>query len=95
MTEASPARQATPEAANSAARAAPPAAPPVAAPIAASPAGAAAPNPTGREILRMGVWNYVSNRWAPKSTAGRWLFDIGVLVAIFLPLAILYRLAAG
>ena len=68
---------------------------PLATSAAAPSAAAPAPNPSGREILRMGVWNYVSNRWAPKNTVGRWVFDIGVLVAIFLPLAILYRLAAG
>jgi hypothetical protein len=42
------------------------------------------------EILRLGLWNYISMRWAPKNTAGRWAFDIGVLVVIFGIPAVLY-----
>jgi hypothetical protein len=54
-----------------------------------------APNPTGREILRMGLWNYISSRWAPKNSAGKWVFEIGILVVFFLVLAILAKLAQG
>jgi hypothetical protein len=53
------------------------------------------PRPTGRQILQMGVWNYISGRYAPKSTAGRWAFDIGVLAIILLPIAILAKLASN
>jgi hypothetical protein len=50
---------------------------------------------TGREILRIGLWNYVSNRWAPKNAAGRLAFEIGILIGFFLVLAVLLKLASG
>ncbi|HEX7492494.1 MAG TPA: hypothetical protein VF337_12405 [Candidatus Limnocylindrales bacterium] len=49
--------------------------------------------PAGGNILRMGLWNYISYRWAPKNTAGKIAFEIGILVVIFLILAVLLVLS--
>jgi len=53
------------------------------------------PTPTGREILRMGLWNYASNRWGPKNPVARLIVEIAVLVVFFLVLALVVALAQG
>ncbi len=52
-------------------------------------------SPSGREILRMGAWSYISNRWRPKNAVGQWVFDIAILVVVFGVLAVLLKLASG
>jgi hypothetical protein len=52
-------------------------------------------NPTGREILRMGLGNYFSNRWAPKNPAGQFVFGIGIFFVFLLILTIMVKLAQG
>jgi hypothetical protein len=54
-----------------------------------------APLPTGSGILRMGLWNYIMLRWAPKNPAARLVVEIGILVVFFGLLAVLYALAQG
>jgi hypothetical protein len=56
------------------------------------PAGNPAPKYTGKEILRMGLWNYLTVRYAPKNAAGKLIFEIGILVAVFMVLGILFIL---
>jgi len=54
------------------------------------------PNPaptSGRQILRMGLWNYVANRCGPRNAAARFALEIGVLVIFFAILAVLMVLA--
>jgi hypothetical protein len=64
---------------------------------ASAPTGTATPaaDPTGRQILRMGLWNYVMHRWGPQNGAARFGMEMGILLAFFLVLAILAKLAAG
>jgi hypothetical protein len=50
---------------------------------------------TGSGILRMGLWNYFTLRWAPKNPAARLAVEIGILVVFFGLLAVLYMLALG
>jgi hypothetical protein len=54
-----------------------------------------APAPSGRDILRMGLWNYASNRWAPKNKIARFVVEMVLLLAFFLALAIMVRLSQG
>jgi len=35
---------------------------------------------SSREILRMGLWNYASNRWLPKNPVLKFVVEIAVLV---------------
>jgi hypothetical protein len=56
---------------------------------------APAPTSTGREILRMGWWNYVMLRWGPKNSAARFAVEMALLIAFFLVLAILAKLASS
>jgi hypothetical protein len=55
----------------------------------------AGPAPTGRDILRMGLWNYISNRWAPENAPARLVLQIGILVACFLVFAMLLMVTRG
>lgn len=60
-----------------------------------TPAGSTPGQTTWRRALRGGLWNYVSNRWAPKNPAGKFLFEIGILVFFVVILAVLMKLSAG
>ncbi len=63
--------------------------------------GPAAPSPRqpvasgARGILRVGLWNYASNRWAPKNPAAKLLFEIAILAVFFVVLAVLLVLSQG
>jgi hypothetical protein len=56
---------------------------------------APAPQPTGKSVLRQGLWNYAMDRWAPKTQPARIIVEMTFLIAFFLVLAILLRLSAG
>lgn len=50
---------------------------------------------TGREILRVGLWNYASQRWGPKNPVARFAVEIGILVVFLLIVAIVLKLSQG
>ena len=50
---------------------------------------------SGREILRVGLGNYASNRWLPKNPVLKFVIEIAILVVFFLVLAILMKLTQG
>jgi hypothetical protein len=46
-------------------------------------------------ILRIGFWNYVMMRWAPRNRLGRLIFEMTFLIIFFGILAVLLLLARG
>jgi hypothetical protein len=44
--------------------------------------------------MRQGLWNYAMNRWAPKTQPARILVEFGILIAFFVVLAVLVKLAS-
>ena len=60
-----------------------------------SPQGNPSPRPSSSEILRMGVWNYFTIRYAPKTQPARVVFEIGILALPLLVVAIMVKLAQG
>jgi hypothetical protein len=54
-----------------------------------------APKLMSREALRRGWFNVALDRWAPKAQPARIIVEMGILIAVFLVLALAVKLSQG